>query len=129
MMRIASSATSTRAEQFYDPLMAILGHPRCWTNERGAAWGSFDDPTKVALCIQKPFDGEPATIGNGVMLALRAASTAMVDSLHAAAMAHGGHDEEPPGSRVQYGDGFDAAYVRDPDSNKLAFTCTVLVTT
>ncbi|WP_233141378.1 VOC family protein [Haematobacter missouriensis] len=85
-----------RAEQFYDPLMAIRGYPRCWTKERSAAWRSFDDPTKVALCIQKPFDGEPATVGNGVMLALRAALTAMVDSLHAAAVAHGGHDEGCP---------------------------------
>ncbi|MCJ2876618.1 VOC family protein [Rhizobium pusense] len=113
-----------RAAQFYDPLMALLGQPRCWTDERGAAWGSFDDPAMPALSIQKPFDGQPATVGNGVMLAFRAGTTGLVDSLHAAAMAHGGRDDGLPGPRPQYGDGFYAAYVRDPDGNKLAFICT-----
>ena len=63
-----------------------------------------------------PFDGQPATVGNGVMVALEARDRAQVDRLHAIALAHGGSDEGAPGAR---GEGFYAGYFRDPDGNKL----------
>lgn len=110
-----------RAVRFYDAVMAILGAPRCWSGETGAAWGDFDDPTRGALVVGAPFDGREASVGNGVMVALRASSETMVRDLHAAALAHGGSDEGAPGPRPQYGPAFFGAYARDPDGNKLAF--------
>jgi len=38
-------------------------------------------------------------------------------------MRNGGSDEGKPAFRPQYSDTFYAAYVRDPDGNKLAFVC------
>jgi hypothetical protein len=38
-------------------------------------------------------------------------------------MAHGGASEGAPGLRLQYSADFYAAYVRDPDGNKLAVVC------
>jgi predicted lactoylglutathione lyase len=64
----------------------------------------------------RPFDGQDATVGNGVMVALDAKDTAQVDRLHAIALASGGTCEGPPGPR---GEGFYAGYFRDPDGNKL----------
>jgi hypothetical protein len=46
-----------------------------------------------------------------------------VQCFHAAALAHGGRCEGPPGIRLQYNPDFYAAYVRDPDGNKLAAVC------
>jgi predicted lactoylglutathione lyase len=70
------------------------------------------------VALMKPFDGQAASVGNGVMVALEAKDPAQVDRLHALALAHGGSCEGKPGPR---GDGgFYAAYFRDVDGNKLA---------
>ena len=119
-----------RACRFYDAVMAVLGQQRCDTSgepdwEAWAGWGTYADQGRrqVALWVCKPFDGAPATPGNGTMVALRASSREQVDRFHAAALAHGGSSEGAPGLRPQYNDDFYAAYVRDPDGNKLAVVC------
>lgn len=112
-----------RAVRFYEPLMAILGQPRCWSDDDSVSWGSLDNYGIPGLSIGRPFDGKPATAGNGVMLAFRAPTVAQVLRLHAIAIEAGGIDEGAPGLRPQYGPRFYAAYVRDPDGNKLAFAC------
>jgi catechol 2,3-dioxygenase-like lactoylglutathione lyase family enzyme len=105
--------------RFYDPVMAALGHPRLPDWDDGwAGWGQQYDHGP-SLCVCAPFDGRPARPGNGAMLALAAESAAMVRAAHAAGMAAGGRCEGPPGPRPQYGPGFYAAYLRDPDGNKL----------
>ena len=68
------------------------------------------------LGVCKPYDGKPATGGNGTMVALTAKSREIVDAVHAAALAAGGADEGAPGLR---GDTFYGAYFRDLDGNKL----------
>jgi catechol 2,3-dioxygenase-like lactoylglutathione lyase family enzyme len=78
---------------------------------------AWDAPIGISgICLSKPFDGQPATPGNGVMIGLAAKDHAQVDRLHALALIHGGTDEGAPGPR---GEGFYAAYFRDPDGNKL----------
>ena len=78
--------------------------------------------THSRLYINRPYDGQPATVGNGSMPALVAHSRAAVDAFHRAALAHGGRDEGAPGLRP-YGPWFYACYVRDPDGNKLSAVC------
>jgi len=70
--------------------------------------------------VIKPFDGKPATVGNGVMVALVVDSKDKVDALHRKAMQLGGKDEGAPGPR---GEGFYAGYFRDLDGNKLNAFC------
>lgn len=108
-----------RALAFYDALLAELGATRLWESPRGCAYGtSMTDP---GLGIMTPFDGQPASAGNGSMIALKADNPAQVNRLHARALALGGRDEGPPGPR---GDGgFYAAYFRDLDGNKLNLFC------
>ena len=116
-----------RAVRFYDPVMAALGHRRCLTGEEAnwagwAGWGTYagHGVSELALWLCPPFDGRAATPGNGAMIALRAASWDAVDAFHAAALAHGGECAGPPGLRLHYNPDFYAAYVLDPDGNKLA---------
>jgi catechol 2,3-dioxygenase-like lactoylglutathione lyase family enzyme len=106
-----------RAGKFYDSLLADLGAKRGMENERFIAW--MADPKLPALCVIKPFDGKPATVGNGVMVSLAAGSREKVNALHAKVMALGGKDEGAPGPRGE--GGFYAAYCRDLDGNKLCF--------
>lgn len=112
-----------RAARFYEPLMAFLGKPRCAADADEVCWGSLDIYESPALCIGRPFDGRPATAGNGAMPAFRAPTVELVQKLYEAALNAGGTDEGAPGHRPQYGQGFYSAYVRDPDGNKLAFAC------
>ena len=103
-----------RAQAFYDALLELLGAKRLMEIESFVLWGT--DLAEACLALTRPYDGNPATVGNGVMVALRAPSKAAVDALHAKALELGGADEGAPGSR---GDGFYAAYFRDLDGNKL----------
>lgn len=103
-----------RAAKFYDAIAAELGTKRMMDFPTFIAWGSEGGPAGIGLT--KPFNGEAATVGNGVMVALEATSTAQVRRLYEIALAHGGTDEGPPGPR---GEGFYAGYFRDPDGNKL----------
>lgn len=119
-----------RATRFYDALLAPLGMSRCLTGDPhwdrvSAGWGIYENDglRELALWVGLPFDQQPATAGNGTMVALRAASRAEVDAFHAAALAGGGSCAGPPGIRAHYAPDFYAAYVRDPDGNKLAAVC------
>ena len=103
-----------RAGRFYDALLAELGGKRAMEMDGFIAWAKA--PNTPMLSVIKPFDGKPATVGNGVMVALAAASKAQGDAVHKKALALGGKDEGAPGPR---GAGFYAAYFRDLDGNKL----------
>ena len=105
-----------RAAAFYDALLGTLGAKRMMENEQFIAWSVR--PEAPGLGVTKPFDKKPATVGNGVMVALEAANRAQVDALHRKALALGGKDEGAPGDR---GGGFYAGYFRDLDGNKLNF--------
>lgn len=107
-----------RAAKFYDALLAELGAKRMMEEDRFIAWGRGADG--AGLGITKPFDGKPATVGNGVMVALSAKNPQQVDALYKKAMDLGASDEGPPGPR---GGTFYAAYFRDLDGNKLNFFC------
>lgn len=104
-----------RAATFYDAIAAEMGVGRMMEWDGAIAWGKPGGAAGIAAT--KPFDGNPASVGNGVMVALEAKDKAQVDRLHAIALANGGTCEGPPGPR---GDGgFYAGYFRDPDGNKL----------
>lgn len=70
--------------------------------------------------VKPPFDGQPATAGNGAMVAFEANTQDQVRALHAAALRAGGTDDGAPGFRANYGPRFFVGYLRDPDGNKLA---------
>lgn len=111
-----------RAAAFYDTLLAQIGVTRMMEfGDRGYAWAAaMDHPM---LCIMTPFDGQPATVGNGVMAGISVDSHEKVDRVHAKAIELGGADEGAPGVRPVGGDGFYAGYFRDLDGNKLDVYC------
>jgi catechol 2,3-dioxygenase-like lactoylglutathione lyase family enzyme len=119
-----------KAIRFYDAALAPLGMPRCVTGDPAwdrvaAGWGVYEDAglRELGFWIGVPFNQRPATPGNGGMVAFRAGSWQAVDDFHAAALANGGRCDGPPGLRPHYAPDFYAAYVLDPDGNKLAAVC------
>jgi catechol 2,3-dioxygenase-like lactoylglutathione lyase family enzyme len=107
-----------RAAKFYDDLLAMVGAKRFMEFDRGIAWAV--SPTTPGFGVMKPFDGNPATVGNGVMIALVVDSKDKVDAIYKKAIELGAKDEGPAGPR---GDGFYAGYFRDLDGNKLNVFC------
>lgn len=102
------------ATKFYDDLLGSLGAGRFMESEAFIAWST--GPTSPAICVCHPHDGKPATVGNGVMVAIMVDSRDKVDALYAKALELGGSDEGAPGQRS---DNFYAGYFRDLDGNKL----------
>ena len=100
--------------RFYDALLAEVGAKRAMELDGFIGWASGAGVPMLALA--KPFDKRPATVGNGVMVALAASSQAQVDAIHRKALELGGQDEGAPGPR---GGNFYAGYFRDLDGNKL----------
>lgn len=104
-----------KAAVFYDAIAAELGTGRMMEFGEFIAWGTPGGGAGIGLT--KPFDGNPASVGNGVMVALQARDKDQVHKLHEIALANGGSCEGKPGPRGDQG--FYAAYFRDPDGNKL----------
>ncbi|MCU0305320.1 MAG: VOC family protein [Thermoanaerobaculales bacterium] len=108
-----------RAAAFYDELLGLIGATRFMENDRFIAWAVA--PDKPALSVTTPFDGNAATVGNGVMVAIAVTRPEQVQALHAKALELGGADEGAPGPRGS--SGFYAGYFRDLDGNKLNAFC------
>lgn len=103
-----------RSAAFYDALLESLGAGRMMEADSFIAWGTGMGSPAISIC--KPHDGKPATVGNGVMVAIPVDSKAKVDALYAKAIELGATDEGAPGQRS---DTFYAGYFRDLDGNKL----------
>ena len=104
-----------RARKFYDELLAEVGAKRLMSDgDRMTLWGTGEGPMLGAF---RPADGKPATVGNGVMVALATKDKDQVAAIYNKALELGGTDEGPVGPR---GDtGFYGGYFRDLDGNKL----------
>lgn len=103
-----------KAAAFYDKLLGALGAKRIMEFERFVMWGTGMD--KPGFAIALPYDQKPATVGNGVMVAIAVNSKEKVDEIHKLALELGGTDEGAPGARAPT---FYAGYFRDLDGNKL----------
>jgi catechol 2,3-dioxygenase-like lactoylglutathione lyase family enzyme len=119
-----------KAIAFYEAALTPLGMQRCVTNDPdwdhiAAGWGIYEDggARELGFWVGKPFDQGPASVGNGSMVAFTARTWTAVDDFYAAALAHGGLCDGAPGLRLHYALDFYAAYVRDPDGNKVAAVC------
>ena len=107
-----------KAARFYDALMAELGATRLMEMEGFITWAV--NQQIPALSLTAPHNGQPATVGNGVMVALAADSPDKVDAVYRKAIELGGKCEGPSGKR---GESFYAGYFRDLEGNKLNVFC------
>ena len=109
-----------RATVFYNALFQLIGAKFVHDTERFKAWSVARNQPFFGLV--KPYDGEAATVGNGMMIGMLAKDKAQVDALYALAIELGAKDEGQPGMRSK---GYYVAYFRDLDGNKLNFHCHV----
>ncbi|MCC5887413.1 MAG: VOC family protein [Gammaproteobacteria bacterium] len=102
------------AGAFYDALLAELNGKRFMSDDRMIIWGTEPGAPMLAVCT--PYDGKPASVGNGTMVAISGGDEDTVRKLHRKALELGAANEGDPGPR---GQGFFGAYFRDLDGNKL----------
>jgi catechol 2,3-dioxygenase-like lactoylglutathione lyase family enzyme len=110
------------AVAFYDPTLKPLGFSRV-PKALGKPPLYAIDGQMPHLYLYKPYNNEAATWGNGTHIAFQANTRDAVNAFYDAALANGGSDEGVPGVRDEYGPDYYAAYVRDPDGNKLQAVC------
>jgi catechol 2,3-dioxygenase-like lactoylglutathione lyase family enzyme len=104
-----------RARAFYDPLMALLGLRLVKQDSAGVHYGTGE----ILFSLVTPVDGSRAKPGNGAHVAFAARDRAMVQEFHRIALAQGGTEDGAPGLRPSYDAHYYAAFVRDPDGNKI----------
>ena len=109
-----------KSSKFYDAIFVPLKVKKIVTTERYVGYGHLDEPKELEFYITKPRNGEPATYGNGTMVAFLAETREAVNKFHEIALQNGAIDEGLPGVRE---DGNYYAYVRDLDGNKITAKC------
>jgi catechol 2,3-dioxygenase-like lactoylglutathione lyase family enzyme len=102
-------------KRFYDAALAPLGY-QCLSESPGSLGYGKE---AVAFWISVTARPVPADEQSGLHFCLVAPSRKSVDAFHAAAIAAGGRDNGGPGLRADYGDGYYAAFVVDPDGYRI----------
>lgn len=111
-----------RAAEFYDAVLAPLGLVRVERVETYAAYAPEAATEEIEFYVTAPFDQQPATPGNGTMIALAAPDMKALQRFHGIGLPKGGKDEGAPGPREE---GSDTSYadLRDLDGNKICAFC------
>ncbi|WP_336812395.1 VOC family protein [Bosea sp. MMO-172] len=104
-----------QARRFYDAVFAELGIRLLSSGDRSADYGV----SSILFSIETPVDGMKASSGNGTHIAFAAGNRVIVDAFYRSALAHGGSDAGAPGVRPKYDAHYYAAFVFDPDGNKI----------
>lgn len=113
-----------RAEPFWDAVMAALGVPCVWREARAIGYGarnSAADDGYTYLTVRSVPEG--ACDAPGRHWCFRAPSRAAVAAFHGAGLANGGTCDGPPGLRPHYHADYFAAFLRDPDGNRIEAVC------
>ncbi len=114
-----------KSSAFYDALLGTIGAERFMEEaDYFIAWAK--SPEEPSIAVSVPFNKEPATVGNGTMVAVFLESPDQVDAFYAKALELGGSCEGKLGFRPEDAtSGFYAGYFRDLDGNKLNAFCMV----
>ena len=116
---ILGTNDAARAVKFYDAVLGVLGIHKRWEGDVGAGYGSQGKEGIDTFWINKPLDGNRATVGNGTNVCFIAPHRAAVDDFHMLALELGATDEGAPGLRHEVHDTFYACYLRDLDGHKI----------
>ncbi|WP_426434437.1 VOC family protein [Bradyrhizobium genosp. P] len=104
-----------RAARFYEAMLAALGLSRLVTRPATVGFGKAYPEFWINLRASMP----PVPHESGTHICLRAKTTAEVDAFHAAALAAGGRSDGAPGLRPHDRVRYYAAFVLDPDGNRI----------
>lgn len=105
-----------KTRQFYDRVLPTLGLRCIWEKPSMAAYGIGRNDDFGLI-------GDVGSSRRGTHVAFRAPDRESVHRFHAEALAAGGQDNGPPGLRPEYHDTYYAAFVLDPEGNRIEAVC------
>jgi len=103
------------AARFYEALLGAIGFTRLETRRKTVGFGK----RYPEFWLNHRPDMSPVEADSGAHVCLRARNAQVVDAFHAAALAAGGVSYGAPGLRPAHGEGYYAAFIRDPDGNRV----------
>lgn len=106
------------AKRFYDELLGSVGLTVLFEHPSGGR--IYGNDGVLTFGVLGPFNGEPATVGNGSMSGFSFGTPEEAISFHAKAFELGGTDEGAPAEKAP---GMTFGYFRDLDGNKLVSYC------
>lgn len=101
--------------RFYETVLGVIGYRKLESRARTVGFGKEYPEFWINLRTAMT----PLPLGCGAHVGLRARAADLVDAFHAAALAAGGQSDGAPGLREQHGQGYYAAFIRDPDGNRI----------
>jgi catechol 2,3-dioxygenase-like lactoylglutathione lyase family enzyme len=104
-----------QAARFYEAVLGAIGYVKLEVRPHTVGFGKKYPEFWLNLRATM----RPVADNSGAHVGLRVRSTELVDAFHAAALAAGGSCDGAPGLRPQHGDGYYAAFIRDPDGNRI----------
>jgi catechol 2,3-dioxygenase-like lactoylglutathione lyase family enzyme len=102
-----------RATRFYEAVLGTIGYTKLEVRPATVGFGKKYPEFWINL------RGAMSSVSDGAHVGLRMRRTEFVDAFHAAAIAAGGSSDGAPGLRPQHGEGYYAAFIRDPDGNRV----------
>jgi catechol 2,3-dioxygenase-like lactoylglutathione lyase family enzyme len=103
------------SKRFYDAALQPLGY-QCLSDSPGSLGYGAKAPVLWVNAADEPV---PADTGSGLHFCFSASSRKSVDAFHAGGLSSGGRDNGRPGLRPDYGAGYYAAYLIDPDGYRI----------
>jgi catechol 2,3-dioxygenase-like lactoylglutathione lyase family enzyme len=104
-----------RSASFYDAALGALGFVRVWSDSTAVGYGRAGGGDQLAIKAAEQVPTPPAKFH----VAFAAGSRDAVHAFHRAGVDHGGADNGPPGPRPEYGPGYYAAFLLDPDGHNI----------
>jgi catechol 2,3-dioxygenase-like lactoylglutathione lyase family enzyme len=104
-----------RAGRFYEAVLGAIGYERLEVRPHTIGFGKKYPEFWINLRAAMP----SVAADSGAHVGLRVRTSELVDAFHAAALAAGGASDGAPGVRPQHGEGYYAAFIRDPDGNRI----------
>ncbi len=105
-----------RSVAFYDATLATLGYVRVWRDDDAAGYGRPGGDDEFSI---KQHEGVLQRSSYRSHIAFNASDNEATRRFHATALIHGADDEGAPGFCPEYGEGYYASFVRDPDGYRL----------
>jgi len=103
------------ATRFYEAVLGAIGLTKLESRPATVGFGK----TYPEFWINLRADVTAVAPTSGAHVCFRARTTELIDTFHAAALQAGGESDGAPGLRPQHGDGYYAAFIRDPDGNRV----------
>jgi catechol 2,3-dioxygenase-like lactoylglutathione lyase family enzyme len=104
-----------QSARFYQAVLGAIGYGQLETRPHTVGFGKKYPEFWINLRATMA----PIGVDCGAHVGLRVRATELVDAFHAAALAAGGRSDGAPGLRPQHGEGYYAAFIRDPDGNRI----------